>query len=392
MANGAKELLDEVATGKVTGEEERYCHTDLSTSRPTSRAREKSYELLKPVAAKNDAALIKELDKQFAALNTLLDKYRDGQDLLRLHLVRQGRQGRAQGALRRGQRARRAAVQARRRRRTHEYVEEPGHDGHDDTTDSTGAADGPGGCDAGAPPSGARCSAGAVPGSRSAPPRPAARSACAAHRRRRRADRRATAGAAVAFHGAHQAGIATAVQDRLHFAAFDVTTDDRAAFIQLLKDWTGPRARMTAGHAVGEGAYGGLAEAPPDDTGEALGLKPSRLTLTLGFGPSLFEKVRPRPDRRPEALVDLPKFPGDNLDRTRSGGDLCVQACADDPQVAVHAIRNLARIGFGKVVDPLVAAGLRQDVLDDAGRPDPAQPVGLQGRHPQHRGHGDGPR
>ena len=29
------------------------------------------------------------------------------------------------------------------------------------------------------------------------------------------------------FHGAHQAGIATAVQDRLHFAAFDVTTDDR---------------------------------------------------------------------------------------------------------------------------------------------------------------------
>ena len=51
----------------------------------------------------------------------------------------------------------------------------------------------------------------------------------------------------------------------------------------------------------------------------------------------------------PEALVDLPQFPGDNLDTARSGGDLCVQACADDPQVAVHAIRNLARIGFGKV-------------------------------------------
>ena len=49
------------------------------------------------------------------------------------------------------------------------------------------------------------------------------------------------------------------------------------------------------------------------------------------------------------ALVDLPKFPGDALDPNRSGGDLCVQACADDPQVAVHAIRNLARIGFGKV-------------------------------------------
>ncbi|MBW8820585.1 MAG: deferrochelatase/peroxidase EfeB, partial [Streptomyces sp.] len=154
----------------------------------------------------------------------------------------------------------------------------------------------------------------------------------------------AEAGAAVEFHGAHQAGIATPVQDRLHFAAFDVTTEDRAAFVQMLKEWTAAARRMTAGKAVGEGAYGGLAEAPPDDTGEALGLKPSRLTLTIGFGPSLFEKFD-LADRRPEALVDLPQFAGDNLDKNRSGGDLCVQACADDPQVAVHA-----RIGFGKVV------------------------------------------
>ncbi|MET9357205.1 iron uptake transporter deferrochelatase/peroxidase subunit [Streptomyces sp. NPDC006617] len=159
----------------------------------------------------------------------------------------------------------------------------------------------------------------------------------------------ADAGSAVPFHGAHQAGIATPVQDRLHFAAFDVTTEDRAAFVALLKEWTAAARRMTAGHAVGEGAYGGLPEAPPDDTGEALGLKPSRLTLTIGFGPSLFTRFG-LADRRPEALADLPKFPGDNLDRARSGGDLCVQACADDPQVAVHAIRNLARIGFGKVV------------------------------------------
>ncbi|MGC0332364.1 deferrochelatase/peroxidase EfeB [Streptomyces sp. SAI-170] len=159
----------------------------------------------------------------------------------------------------------------------------------------------------------------------------------------------AEAGAAIDFHGAHQAGISTPVQDRLHFAAFDVKTDDRAEFVQLLKDWTEAARRMTAGQAVGEGAYGGLAEAPPDDTGEALGLKPSRLTLTIGFGPSLFTKFG-LADRRPDALIDLPKFAGDNLDPARSNGDLCIQACADDPQVAVHAIRNLARIGFGKVV------------------------------------------
>ncbi|MEU7298708.1 iron uptake transporter deferrochelatase/peroxidase subunit [Streptomyces sp. NPDC007206] len=161
-------------------------------------------------------------------------------------------------------------------------------------------------------------------------------------------DPTADAGGAVQFHGAHQAGIATPVQDRLHFAAFDVKTDDRDAFVRMLKDWTAAARRMTAGRPVGEGAFGGLAEAPPDDTGEAMGLKPSRLTLTIGFGPSLFDRFGLH-GRRPEALVDLPAFPGDNLDKARTGGDLCIQACADDPQVAVHAIRNLARIGFGKV-------------------------------------------
>ncbi|WP_328839605.1 iron uptake system protein EfeO [Streptomyces europaeiscabiei] len=76
MANGAKELLDEVATGKVTGEEERYSHTDLVDFKANVEGAEESYELLKSVAAENDPELTKELDQQFAALNTLLDKYR----------------------------------------------------------------------------------------------------------------------------------------------------------------------------------------------------------------------------------------------------------------------------------------------------------------------------
>ncbi|GAA3479014.1 iron uptake system protein EfeO [Streptomyces yanii] len=76
MANGAKELLDEVATGKVTGEEERYSHTDLIDFKANVEGAQKSFELLKPIASKNDAALTATLDKQFAALNTLLDKYR----------------------------------------------------------------------------------------------------------------------------------------------------------------------------------------------------------------------------------------------------------------------------------------------------------------------------
>ncbi|MEU8570676.1 iron uptake system protein EfeO [Streptomyces pathocidini] len=77
MANGAKELLDEVATGKVTGEEERYSHTDLVDFKANVEGAQKSYELLKPVVSANDPALVKELDAQFTALNGLLDKYRE---------------------------------------------------------------------------------------------------------------------------------------------------------------------------------------------------------------------------------------------------------------------------------------------------------------------------
>jgi deferrochelatase/peroxidase EfeB len=160
---------------------------------------------------------------------------------------------------------------------------------------------------------------------------------------------------AVAFTGEHQAGIVTPAQDRLHFVAFDVITKDRERLIGMLKEWTAAAARMTAGYDAGEvGAVGGIPEAPPDDTGEALGLPPSALTVTVGFGPTLFRDATGKDrfgiaGKRPEALIDLPHFAGDRLDEAISGGDLCVQACANDPQVAVHAIRNLARIGMGVV-------------------------------------------
>ena len=155
------------------------------------------------------------------------------------------------------------------------------------------------------------------------------------------------------FYGPHQAGIVTPAQDRLHFAAFDVTTDSRDELIGLLKDWTEAAARMTQGLGAGElGPTSGPYGAPPDDTGEAIGLPPAGLTITFGFGPSLFRRGgKDRfglAGRQPAALRRLPHFPADNLDPDRSDGDLCIQACADDPQVAVHAVRNLARIAFGR--------------------------------------------
>jgi len=78
MAGGAKELLDEVATGKVTGEEEAFSHTDLVDFKANVDGAEKVYTLLKPVVQEKDAALAKELDDNFAAVQTLLKKHENG--------------------------------------------------------------------------------------------------------------------------------------------------------------------------------------------------------------------------------------------------------------------------------------------------------------------------
>lgn len=157
------------------------------------------------------------------------------------------------------------------------------------------------------------------------------------------------------FYGEHQGGIVTPAQDRMHFAAYDLREDmSRDDLIELLQDWTYAASRLVMGLEVSaKGAFGGGPYLPPDDTGEAADLGPSGLTLTFGFGRSLF-RTDDGVDRfglagqLPSDFEPLPKMVNDFIDRARSGGDLCIQACANDPQVAVHAIRNLTRIGFGR--------------------------------------------
>ncbi len=157
------------------------------------------------------------------------------------------------------------------------------------------------------------------------------------------------------FFGEHQAGITTPAQDRLHFAAFDVRSDvTRDELIELLQDWTYAASRMVAGLDVSaRGAFDGGPYLPPDDTGEASGLPAAGLTITFGFGRTLFTDATGK-DRfglarqLPSDFTELPVMVNDFIEPLRSGGDLCIQACANDPQVAVHAIRNLTRIGFGR--------------------------------------------
>jgi len=150
----------------------------------------------------------------------------------------------------------------------------------------------------------------------------------------------------VPFHGRHQAGIDTPQQTHLVFASFDLVTDKASDVVRMLRGWTDAAARMTAGRTAE--VLTGNPSAPPPDSGDALGLGPRRLTLTFGFGPGLFEKDGK--DRygfgpkRPAALVNVPRFNGDQLVAAHTGGDLCIQACADDSAVAFHAIRQLARM------------------------------------------------
>jgi iron uptake system component EfeO len=84
LANGAKELLDEVASGKITGEEDRYSHTDLWDFNANVEGSKAAIAALRPVLEERDPALVKTLDNEFANVDSTLGKYRDG-DGWKLH-------------------------------------------------------------------------------------------------------------------------------------------------------------------------------------------------------------------------------------------------------------------------------------------------------------------
>jgi deferrochelatase/peroxidase EfeB len=153
------------------------------------------------------------------------------------------------------------------------------------------------------------------------------------------------------FWGERQSGILTPTQNHTYFATFDLATAKREDVVKLLQQWTEAAARLTQGQPARP--FGTDQSVPAGDSGEGIGLPPARLTLTFGFGPGLFTKDGQ--DRyglaahRPAALVDLPRFNGDQLIPARTGGDLSIQACADDPQVAFHAVRQLSAMAYGIV-------------------------------------------
>jgi deferrochelatase/peroxidase EfeB len=168
----------------------------------------------------------------------------------------------------------------------------------------------------------------------------------------------ASGGDIVPFFGTYQAGIATPTQAHLQFAAFDMVSDSAADLRRLLRSWSRAASLISTGEVVGEFRQ---RDRPPVDTGEAIGLGPARVTVTFGLGPGLFgTRRRDRfglASQRPAPLVELPHFSGEALQARFSAGDLGVQVCADDPQVAFHALHDLIRLAAGVARPRWVLAG-----------------------------------
>lgn len=153
----------------------------------------------------------------------------------------------------------------------------------------------------------------------------------------------------IPLYGEHQPGIITPPQTYMYLASFRVSTASKSDLVGMFKDWTRFGDLSMAGGTM---KLGDNPLVPPSDTGESLDLPASRLTVTFGFGPSFFGDGGK--DRfgiaklAPLHLKDIPRMARDNLDKAISGGDICVQVCADDQQVAFHAARNFIRLATGK--------------------------------------------
>src|SRR5664279_5461565 len=187
----------------------------------------------------------------------------------------------------------------------------------------------------------------------------------------------ARARAMVPFYGDRQAGITATQQERLMFAALDVTATDVGELTLMLGRWAAIAARLTAGKLVSDSPV--RDEHPPFDTGEAMDLGPHSLTITVGFGPSLFDERFGLTGRMPPELTPFGTIPGDAVMKPAiSDGDLCIQACADDPQVVFHAIRNMVRAARGTAVLKWSQLGFGRASATGAGQSTPRNLMGFK--------------
>ena len=145
---------------------------------------------------------------------------------------------------------------------------------------------------------------------------------------------------AVPFHGQWQAGIVNPPPPAACFVSFNVTAAGRSELIDLLRTLTARARFLTAGGMPAD--LGPVS--PPSDSG-TLGpeIPADGLTVTVGFGSTLFDGRFGIADRKPNHLTTMTSFPNDNLNPNLCGGDLLLQICAGSADTAIHALRDIAK-------------------------------------------------
>ena len=144
----------------------------------------------------------------------------------------------------------------------------------------------------------------------------------------------------VSPYGRHQAGIVTARPANGLVASFHVLADDPAALERLLRRLTDRIVFLTHGGPVPEIDP----KLPPPDSG-ILGpvVRPDALTITAGFGSSLFDDRPWLAPHKPRVLSRMTKFRNDALDAELCHGDLVLQFCAHTQDTVVHALRDILK-------------------------------------------------
>ncbi|ANE04171.1 Dyp-type peroxidase [Corynebacterium crudilactis] len=158
-------------------------------------------------------------------------------------------------------------------------------------------------------------------------------------------------GQVVEFDGRHQAGIATPHQANLNLVAFTLRPGvDREALVRLMRVWTEDARALCAGTTP-------LGSLEPE-----MATSPANLTITCGFGASLFD-VSQLSHLRPDWLKPIPEFERDQLRPEWGEADLVLQICCDDPVTLSHATRHMIRSG----VDYAATRWMQQGFLNAHG-------------------------
>jgi len=146
------------------------------------------------------------------------------------------------------------------------------------------------------------------------------------------------------FDAAHQSGVLTPRQAQAQFVALDCIAPNAEGLFGALQALSSEARLLTQGTPVGVVE----ADDPPPDSG-ILGAydSPDTLTVTIALGAALFDDRFGLAAKRPRHLTPMPAFANDEIDPTRTGGDVLVQICAGQRDTVVHTVRELMRAVAG---------------------------------------------